>query len=60
MSGVAQPVQFLPCHWTTPIDIALVPAVPLGGTDGKLLTVQWTAKYGTSNLPYDPEVEDVK
>ena len=56
MSGVIEPTRFLTVAFGVPIDIGLLPQRP-GGTDGELLTVQWTAKLGTSYLPYDPDDE---
>ena len=59
MSGVVEPTQFLTVAFGTPIDIGLLPQKP-GGTNGELLTIQWTAKVGTSYLPYDPADEEPK
>ena len=55
--SLEQPVPFLTVAFGTPIDIALLPAAPVDGP-GKLLTVGWQAKLGTTFLPYDPEDEN--
>jgi hypothetical protein len=59
VSGVVEPTQFLTVNFGTPIDIGLLPQQP-DGTDGELLTVRWTAKIGTSYLPFDPEAETIE
>jgi hypothetical protein len=52
-----EPAPFLTVAFGTPVDIGLLPAVPV--TDpGELLTVGWQAKLGTTYLPYDPDDED--
>ena len=55
--SLEQPVPFLTVAFGTPIDIGLVPAAPVAGP-GKLLTVGWQAKLGTTYLPYDSEDEN--
>ncbi|GII56874.1 hypothetical protein Pth03_52630 [Planotetraspora thailandica] len=50
------PARFLTVAYGTPIDIGFLPKAP-DGQDGRLLTLGWQAKLGTSFLPYDPEDE---
>ncbi|GAA1303175.1 hypothetical protein Psi02_79080 [Planotetraspora silvatica] len=52
------PARFLTVPYGTPIDIGLLPRSP-DEQNGRLLTVGWQAKLGTSFLPYDPEDEEV-
>jgi hypothetical protein len=52
------PEPFLTVAFGTPVDIGFLPAVP-NGQDGKVLTVAWQAKLGTTFLPYDPDAEHV-
>jgi hypothetical protein len=47
---------FLTVAFGTPIDIGFLPPLP-DQDDGKLLTVAWQAKLGTTFLPYDPDDE---
>lgn len=57
--SVEQPTRFLTVNFRRPVDIGLLPQHP-GGADGELLTVRWTAKRGTTFLPYDPADEQVQ
>ena len=52
------PTPFLTVAFGTPVDIGFLPHTPDDG-DGRLLTVGWTAKLGTSFLPYDPADERI-
>lgn len=54
--SLQQPKRFLTVDFGTPVDIGFLPKNPSDG-DGELLTVRWTAKLGTSFLPYDPDDE---
>ncbi|MCW2879578.1 MAG: hypothetical protein JWQ95_3678 [Sphaerisporangium sp.] len=50
------PAPFLTVAFGTPIDIGFLPQAP-DERNGRLLTVGWQAKLGTSFLPYDPDDE---
>jgi hypothetical protein len=52
------PTPFLTVAFGTPIDIGFLPQAP-DEENGELLTVGWTAKLGTSFLPYDPADEQI-
>lgn len=54
-----QPEPFLTVAFGTPVNIAFLPAEP-DGQDGRVLTVGWQAKLGTSFIPYDPTDEQIK
>jgi hypothetical protein len=49
------PSPFLTVAFGTPIDIGFLPQAPAE----EPLTVGWTAKLGTSFLPYDPDDEQI-
>jgi len=53
------PSPFLTVAFGTPVDIGFLPSAP-ADTYGELLTVGWSAKLGTSFLPYDPDDEQIR
>jgi hypothetical protein len=53
------PSPFLTVAFGTPIDIGFLPQAP-AAEYGELLTVGWSAKLGTSFLPYDPGDEQIR
>ena len=52
------PSPFLTGAFGTPVDIGFLPQTP-ATSPAELLTVGWSAKLGTSFLPYDPEDERI-
>jgi hypothetical protein len=52
------PSRFLTVAFGTPVDIGFLPQTP-AEEYGELLTVGWSAKLGTSFLPYDPDDEPI-
>ncbi|MBP2706379.1 hypothetical protein JOL79_21450 [Microbispora sp. RL4-1S] len=52
------PAPFLTVAYGTPIAIGFLPRDP-NEQNGRLLTLGWQAKLGTSFLPYDPEDEEI-
>jgi hypothetical protein len=52
------PSPFLTVAFGTPVDIGFLPQAP-AEEYGELLTVGWSAKLGTSFLPYDPDDERI-
>ena len=55
--SIEEPTPFLTVAFGTPIDIGLLPTAPVADP-GKLLTVGWQAKLGTTYLPFDLEDEN--
>jgi hypothetical protein len=53
------PSPFLTVAFGTPVDIGLLPRAP-AGEYGELLTVGWSARLGTSFLPYDTDDERIR